>query len=56
MRDVMTEAVVAANNANLHGCGGARLGRGEIAFNRDSRVFAVFSAPLRPSPDPRTPP
>ena len=28
----------------------------KIAFNRDSRVFAVFSAPLRPSPDPRTPP
>ena len=28
----------------------------QIAFNRDSRVFAVFSAPLRPSPDPRTPP
>ena len=28
----------------------------KIAFNRDSRVFAVFSAPLRPSPDPHTPP
>ena len=35
---------------------GCARGQNKIAFNRDSRVFAVFSAPLRPSPDPRTPP
>ena len=35
---------------------GCARGQNQIAFNRDSRVFAVFSAPLRPSPDPRTPP
>ena len=32
------------------------VGQNKITFNRDSRVFAVFSTPLRPSPDPRTPP
>ncbi len=35
---------------------GCARGQNKIAFNRDSRVFAVFSAPLRPSPDPHTPP
>ena len=35
---------------------GCARGQNKISFNRDSRVFAVFSAPLRPSPDPRTPP
>ena len=35
---------------------GCARGQNQIAFNRDSRVFAVFSTPLRPSPDPRTPP
>ena len=35
---------------------GCARGQNQIAFNRDSRVFAVFSAPLRPSPDPHTPP
>ena len=35
---------------------GCARGQNKISFNRDSRVFAVFSAPLRPVPIPVHPP